>query len=144
MSVSVCVCVCVCVCVREKGIWHTMHTDRSDKIRYRRILAQVQKEVSTLLHSHGSGAVGRRSPRCVFDPPPARLTAAMSASAAAADSAIGLAITAGGGTFLGPGLASGMSEAEVFERLNAWGIARDSDLLDLSSPRPSSRLARRC
>ncbi len=58
----------------------------------------------------------------------------MAASAAAADSAIGLAITAGGGaTHLGPGLASGMSEAEVFERLNAWGIARDSDLLDLKS-----------
>ena len=58
----------------------------------------------------------------------------MAASAAAADSAVGLAITAGGSaTYLGPGLAAGMSEAEVFERLNAWGIARDSDLLDLKS-----------
>ncbi len=53
-------------------------------------------------------------------------------AASAADSAVGLAITAGGGaTHLGPGLAPGMSEAEVFERLNAWGIARDGDLLDL-------------
>ncbi len=32
---------------------------------------------------------------------------------------------------LGPGLVPGMSEAEVFERLNGWGIARDGDLLDL-------------
>ena len=34
---------------------------------------------------------------------------------------------------LGPGLAPGMSEAEVFERLNGWGIARDGDLLDLKA-----------
>jgi len=34
---------------------------------------------------------------------------------------------------LGPGLVLGMSEAEVFERLNGWGIARDGDLLDLRS-----------
>ena len=34
---------------------------------------------------------------------------------------------------LGPGLVPGMSEAEVFERLNGWGIARDGDLLDLRS-----------
>ncbi len=26
-----------------------------------------------------------------------------------------------------------MSEAEVFERLNAWGIARDGELVDLRS-----------
>ncbi len=27
----------------------------------------------------------------------------------------------------------GMSEAEAFERLNAWGIARDGDALDLKA-----------
>ncbi len=53
-------------------------------------------------------------------------------AASAADSAVGLAITAGvGATHLGPGLAPGMGEAEAFERLNAWGIARDGELLDL-------------
>jgi hypothetical protein len=36
-------------------------------------------------------------------------------------------------TSLGPGLMQGMSEAEVFERLNAWGIARDGELVDLRS-----------
>jgi hypothetical protein len=55
----------------------------------------------------------------------------MSASGAA-DPAIGLAITAGVGmTHLGPGLAPGMGEAEAFERLNAWGVARDGELVDL-------------
>ncbi len=57
------------------------------------------------------------------------------AASAAADSAVGLAITAGGGqTFLGPGLAVGMGEANMVERLNAWGIARGTELLDLKRP----------
>ncbi len=42
-------------------------------------------------------------------------------------------VTQGRGTFLGPGLAPGMSEAAVFERLNAWGVARDGELVDLRS-----------
>ncbi len=56
-------------------------------------------------------------------------------SSSAADSAIGLAIGYGGGAqqYVGPGLMQGMSEAEVFERLNAWGIARDGELFDLRS-----------
>ena len=61
----------------------------------------------------------------------------MSASGAAADSAVGgLAIMAGGvqqTRSLGPGLALGMGDAEVFDRLNAWGIARDGELLDVRS-----------
>ncbi len=55
-------------------------------------------------------------------------------TSSAADSAVGLAITASGGqTRLGPGLVSGMTEAEVFERLNGWGVARDGELVDLRS-----------
>ncbi len=57
-------------------------------------------------------------------------------ASSAADSAIGLAIGYGGGTaqtYLGPGLVQGMSEAQAFERLNAWGIARDGELVDLKS-----------
>ncbi len=34
---------------------------------------------------------------------------------------------------MGPGLVVGMTEAEVFERLNAWGVARDGELVDLRS-----------
>ena len=63
-------------------------------------------------------------------------------SSAAADSAVGgLAITVGGGgqTHLGPGLAPGMTDAEVFERLNAWGVARDSELVDLRSSLASTQ-----
>ncbi len=60
----------------------------------------------------------------------------MSASGAAG-SAAGLAIYAGGGggqqTHLGPGLVVGMTEVEVFERLNGWGVARDGELVDLRS-----------
>ncbi len=59
-------------------------------------------------------------------------------TAGAAASASSLAIgymAAGGGpqTYLGPGLMQGMSEAQAFERLNAWGIARDGELVDLKS-----------
>ena len=32
---------------------------------------------------------------------------------------------------VGPGLTIGMSETEVFNRLNGWGIARDGDLREL-------------
>ena len=57
------------------------------------------------------------------------------AAASVADASAGvLAFTAqpaGGTRALGPGLAPGMNDAEVFERLNAWGIARDGELLDL-------------
>ncbi len=42
---------------------------------------------------------------------------------------------------LGPALAQGMSEAEVFERLNAWGIARDGELVDLRSTLTSLQTA---
>ncbi len=52
--------------------------------------------------------------------------------ATAADSAVGLAIT-GGQKFLGPGLFEGMGEASMVACLNAWGIARDSELLDLKA-----------
>ncbi len=33
---------------------------------------------------------------------------------------------------MGPGLVIGMSETEVFDRLNEWGIARDGDLRDIA------------
>jgi hypothetical protein len=65
----------------------------------------------------------------------------MSASGAA-DSGIGLAITAGVGmTHLGPGLAPGMGEAEAFERLNAWGVARDGELVDLRASLANTQAA---
>ena len=94
----------------------------------------------------------------------------MSASGAASDSAIGgLAITAGGfgqqqmhdagGAWaadrgvspqgqppipmnaLGPQLAIGMLDAQVFERLNAWGVARDGQLLDLRAALANTQAA---
>ena len=58
----------------------------------------------------------------------------MDKSSGAGASASTLATTtrpAGETRTMGPGLVLGMSEAEVFERLNGWGIARDGDLLDL-------------
>ncbi len=61
---------------------------------------------------------------------------------AAADSAVGgLAITysAGGETYLGPGLQPGMLDAEVFYRLNTWGAARDSELVDLRASLASTQ-----
>ncbi len=39
---------------------------------------------------------------------------------------------AGGTRTLGPGLVAGMPEAEIVDRLNGWGIARDSDMRDLT------------
>ena len=33
---------------------------------------------------------------------------------------------------MGPGLAVGMTQAEVYDRLNGWGIARDGELRDLT------------
>ncbi len=58
----------------------------------------------------------------------------MDTAPGAGASASTLAMQATGGVrTLGPGLAQGMSEAEVFERLNAWGIARDGELVDLRS-----------
>mgnify|MGYP000308641655 CR=1 FL=1 len=61
---------------------------------------------------------------------------------AAADSAVGgLAITYGAGveTYLGPGLQPGMLDAEVFYRLNTWGAARDSELVDLRASLASTQ-----
>ena len=40
--------------------------------------------------------------------------------------------SAGDPRHMGPGLAPGMSDTEVVERLNAWGISRDGDLRDIS------------
>jgi hypothetical protein len=52
----------------------------------------------------------------------------------------GLAITAGGGgTYLGPGLTPGMTDGEAFERLNAWGVARDGRLADLAASLASTQ-----
>ncbi len=53
------------------------------------------------------------------------------ASAGALATYIGGA-SAGDPRHMGPGLAPGMTDAEVFERLNAWGIARDGTLQDLA------------
>ncbi len=59
---------------------------------------------------------------------------AAGAAASASSLAIGYVTqTAGGRTPLVSGLAAGMSDVEVFERLNAWGIARDGELVDLRS-----------
>ncbi len=56
----------------------------------------------------------------------------MDAAPGAGASASTLAMQTGGGTrMLGPGLMQGMGDAEAFERLNAWGIARDGELIDL-------------
>ena len=33
---------------------------------------------------------------------------------------------------LGPGLVIGMTEAEIFDRINGWGIARDGEMRDLT------------
>ena len=49
--------------------------------------------------------------------------------------------TGGGGTHLGPGLAPGMGEAEAFGRLNAWGVARDGELVDLRASLASTQAA---
>jgi hypothetical protein len=64
---------------------------------------------------------------------------ASDAAAGAASASSALAMTGGGGgasagdpRHMGPGLAPGMSDTEVFERLNAWGISRDGDLRDIS------------
>ena len=40
---------------------------------------------------------------------------------------------------MGPGLAPGMTDVEVFERLNAWGVARDSELVDLRASLASTQ-----
>ncbi len=95
-----------------------------------------QQSDQSLLYSHGSGAVGRRSPLLSVLPPLRQSTAAMDTAPGAGASASTLATTmrpAGETRTVGPGLVLGMSEAEVFERLNGWGIARDGDLLGLRS-----------
>ncbi len=40
---------------------------------------------------------------------------------------------------IGLGLAPGMNDAEVFERLNAWGVARDAELVDLRTSLASTQ-----
>ena len=57
---------------------------------------------------------------------------AASASSALATTGEGGAASAGAPRHIGPGLAPGMTDTEVFERLNAWSIARDGDLQDLA------------
>ncbi len=52
------------------------------------------------------------------------------AATAASDSSLVLPT---GQTFLGPGLTVGMGEASMVPCLNAWGAARDSELLDLKA-----------
>ncbi len=97
-------------------------------------LKSDKQRVQALCYSHGSGAVGRRSPLLSVLPPLRQSTAAMDTAPGAGASASTLATTmrpAGETRALGPGLVPGLSEAEGFERLNGWGIARDDDLLDL-------------
>jgi hypothetical protein len=60
-------------------------------------------------------------------------TGAASAGSAVAVTMVGGGASASGRSHLGPGLAPGMSDTDVFDRLNAWGIARDGDLRDLAS-----------
>ena len=51
-----------------------------------------------------------------------------------ASASTGLAVQPAGGTHptaLGPCLYVGMGETSMVEQLNAWGIARDGDMLDL-------------
>ena len=62
-------------------------------------------------------------------------------AAAAAASAGSLAIAGGGTqTRLGPCLFEGMGEAALVERINAWGMARDRDLLDLKADLGATRV----
>ncbi len=42
---------------------------------------------------------------------------------------------------MGPGLAPGMGEAAAFERLNAWGVARDGELVDLRASLANTQAA---
>ncbi len=60
-------------------------------------------------------------------------TSAASAGSAVVLTGEGGAASAGAPRHIGPGLAPGMTDTEVFERLNAWGIARDGDLQELAS-----------
>jgi hypothetical protein len=64
------------------------------------------------------------------------------ASSSAAASERSLAIRAEGSTQaqLGPGLTEGMGEASLVAALNAWGAARDHDLLDLQADLGSTRV----
>jgi hypothetical protein len=54
---------------------------------------------------------------------------------AAADPVRSLALPAGGGTqtALGPNLTPGMGEQNLIEKLNAWGSARDHEILELQA-----------
>ena len=61
------------------------------------------------------------------------MAADMTAGASAGALAVtGAGASAGGPRAMGPGLTIGMTETEVFDRLNGWGIARDGDLRDLA------------
>ncbi len=58
--------------------------------------------------------------------------AASAASASGALATMRAGASAGAPRVMGPGLVVGMPEAEVVERLNGWGIARDGALQDLT------------
>ena len=58
--------------------------------------------------------------------------AAGASASALAMTGMGAGASAGGPRTMGPGLVPGMPEAEVMDRLNGWGIARDGDLQDLA------------
>ncbi len=65
------------------------------------------------------------------------MAAADAAGATSAGGALAMTFTAGASAgvprILGPGLVVGMNEADVVDRLNAWGIARDGDLQDVTA-----------
>ena len=111
-------------------------------------LKRVDKKIriaSSLCYSHGSGAVGRLTPRLLRFIPLHGLTAAMSAHDSAGASASTLAETGrtrpSGQAVFGPCLDAQMSEEALVTALNAWGSARDREALalraDLSAPQAS-------
>ena len=59
-------------------------------------------------------------------------TGATSANASAGGLAVLGAASAGGVPEMGPGLVVGMPDAEIVDRLNAWGTARDGVVRDLA------------
>jgi hypothetical protein len=88
------------------------------------------KHTSAYLHSHGSGAAFLHADSIVRTAMDAAL-GADDAAASAAASASGLAVFAAGQAQVGPGLTPGMTEAATVASLNAWGAARDAELIQL-------------
>ncbi len=86
----------------------------------------------SLLYSHGSGAVGRLTPRLSRFIPSHGLTAAMAAHDSAGASSSALAETGmtrpSGQAVFGPCLHEQMDSAALIAALNAWGSARDREL----------------